>query len=134
MAMLILSFSQREAVLSFHPSRLDELQLQHLRRRQRALHRYYPLFNRSYQRISWPYFTAVTNAGSHGTHVAGIVGAFYPDQPELNGGAPGVQLVAIKIGDSRMGSMETGTGMQIPHFRCFFPRPLAKYFTQRKIP
>jgi subtilisin family serine protease len=27
----------------------------------------------------------VTSAGTHGTHVAGIVGAFYKDQPELNG-------------------------------------------------
>lgn len=27
----------------------------------------------------------VTPAGSHGTHVAGIVGAYYPTQPELNG-------------------------------------------------
>ena len=27
----------------------------------------------------------VTSAGTHGTHVAGIVGAYYKDQPELNG-------------------------------------------------
>ena len=34
----------------------------------------------------------VTPAGAHGSHVAGIVGAYYPDQPELNGIAPGCQV------------------------------------------
>ncbi len=52
----------------------------------------------------------VTDVGAHGTHVAGIVAANYPDKPELNGLAPGAQIVSVKIGDRRMGSSSMGTG------------------------
>ena len=54
--------------------------------------------------------TITTDAGAHGSHVSGIVAASLNDS-SMNGVAPGAQIVNLKIGDSRLGSMETGVGV-----------------------
>ena len=56
--------------------------------------------------------SVVTDTSPHGTHVAGIVAAHHPGgDGALDGVAPGAQIVSMKIGDGRMGSMETGCGL-----------------------
>lgn len=53
----------------------------------------------------------VGDAGAHATHVAGIAAASYNDEQLASGVAPGAKIVSFKIGDSRVGSMETGTAL-----------------------
>ena len=52
----------------------------------------------------------VTTSGSHGTHVASIASANFPEQPDLNGIAPGAKILSIRMGDTRIHGSSVYTG------------------------
>ena len=52
--------------------------------------------------------TLFFDTNGHGTHVAGIIGAWEGIGGRMNGIAPGVEFVAIKIGDGKFGGATSG--------------------------
>lgn len=53
----------------------------------------------------------VFDSGTHGTHVAGIIGAYFSDKPEQNGINPNARILSLKIGDTRVDGMETSEAL-----------------------
>lgn len=59
--------------------------------------------------------SVVVDAGSHGTHVAGIAAAYHPEDPSLNGIAPGAQVRPVKCCfSSIIGAVCTGVHALAP--------------------
>ena len=53
----------------------------------------------------------VFESGYHGTHVAGIIGAYFGENNSKNGLNPYVSLISLKISDSRVGGLETSESL-----------------------
>ncbi|XXQ35478.1 Tripeptidyl-peptidase II [Plasmodiophora brassicae] len=62
--------------------------------------------------------SVVTTSGAHGTHVAGICAAHFPDNPHLDGINPAASIISFKIGDTRLGSMETSAALMRAFTAC----------------
>uniref|UniRef100_A0AC34GTR3 Tripeptidyl-peptidase 2 n=1 Tax=Panagrolaimus sp. ES5 TaxID=591445 RepID=A0AC34GTR3_9BILA len=56
--------------------------------------------------------------GSHGSHVAHIAAAHFPDDPEKDGLAPGAQIISLCVGDLRKGEYLTHQALLRALYKC----------------